>query len=782
MANYSKTISIMKKKQILSVMAAALMLIPASAGVKAKKKKAEKQLSTIEIIDKVNTHWQTANKPEVNAFWDNAAYFTGNMEAYKLTGNAKYLEYSDKWARHNKWSGATEQDPSKWQYKTYGEDQQHVLFGDWQICFQTYLDMYAMNPDPYKIARAKEVMGREAAMSQNDFWWWIDALYMVMPVMTKMYNATGDVMYLDKLYANFKYADDLMFDKDEHLYFRDAKYIYPAHKTDEGKKDFWARGNGWALAGLAKVIADMPESYRHRAFFVERFRQLADAVSKCQQEDGYWTRSMLDAKQAEGPETSGTAFFAYGLLWGMNHGLLDRAVYGPVADKAWTYLSTVALQDDGSVGYVQPIGEKAVKGQKLTAANVTNFGTGAFLLAACEKVRYDDGSVMPAPPVQFTVNVTNTLGSFRQEVVELDAKTVFAKLGISGGRQFQVYNAVGQQVPYQITYDGKVLIDAAVRPNGTAVFTFKKGTPKTFVNTCYGRMYPERVDDIAWENDRAAYRCYGPALQRTGEKSFGNDVWVKNTPELVVEQRYYIEDTSKAKIAQLKKTDPDAAKALEMATTYHYDQGNGLDCYKVGPTLGCGTPALIDGDNIVFPYCYKDYEILDNGPLRFTVKLVYNPSKYKTDANVVENRILSLDKNSNFNKMTVWYDGLTVPADLATGVVLHSEDVDNVVMGADYIQYADPTDNPAGQNFQIYVATLFPNGVSHTKKVMNATPVNGNAGHALGVVGNYKSGQKYTYYFGSAWSKYDCRSQAEWQERVNSALAGIKTPLTVEIK
>ena len=85
----------MGKKQILSVMAAALMLIPASAGAKAKKKKAEKQLSTIEIIDKVNTHWQAANKPEVNAFWDNAAYFTGNMEAYKLTGNAKYLEYSD---------------------------------------------------------------------------------------------------------------------------------------------------------------------------------------------------------------------------------------------------------------------------------------------------------------------------------------------------------------------------------------------------------------------------------------------------------------------------------------------------------------------------------------------------------------------------------------------------------------------------------------------------------------------------------------------------------------
>ena len=772
----------MGKKQILSLTAAALMLVPAPAGAKAKKKEAAKQLSAIEIVDKVNSHWQANNKPEVNAFWDNAVYFTGNMEAYRLTGNAKYLEYSDKWARHNKWSGATGQDPQKWQYKTYGEGQEHVLFADWQVCFQTYADMYAMNPDAYKVARAKEVLGREALMPQNDFWWWVDALYMGMPAFSKMYKMTGDEAYLDKLYANFKYADDLMFDKDDHLYYRDAKYIYPAHKTEAGKKDFWARGNGWALAGLAKVLADVPETWQHRAALVERFRQLAEAVSKCQQEGGYWTRSMLDPKQAEGEETSGTALFAYGLLWGMNNGLLDRTVYGAVADNAWKYLSTVALQADGSVGYVQPIGEKAVKGQKLTAANANNFGTGAFLLAACEKVRYDDGSVMPSDARQFTVNVTNTLGTFRQEVVEIDAKTVFEKLAISGGRQFQVYNAVGQQVPYQITHDGKVLIDAAVRPNGTATFTIKKGTPNTFVNTCYGRMYPERVDDIAWENDRAAYRCYGPALQRTGERSFGNDVWVKNTPSLVVEQRYFIEDGSKAKIAALKQTDPAAAKALEMATTYHYDQGNGLDCYKVGPTLGCGTPALMIGDSIVMPYCYKEYEILDNGPLRFSVRLVYNTTSYKTDNNVVENRILTLDKNSNFNKMTVWYDGLTVPADIASGISLHSEDVDNVVLGKDYIQYADPTDNPKGQNFQIFVGTLFPNGVAETKKVMYANPVNGNAGHALGIVKDYKGGQKYTYYFGSAWSKYDCRTQAEWQERVNSALANIKTPLTVEVK
>ena len=268
-------------------------------------------------------------------------------------------------------------------------------------------------------------MGYECATKETDYWWWADALYMAMPVMSKMYVATGDVKYLDKMYDNFTYADNLMYDKEDNLYYRDGKYLYPAHKTEAGKKDFWARGNGWVLAGLAKVITDMPASYVNRGVFVERFKSLAAGAVKCQQPDGYWTRSMLDPKQAEGRETSGTALLAYGLMWGVNNGLLDRAVYGPAADRAWQYLSTVALQSDGSVGYVQPIGEKAIKGQLLSAQNVTNFGTGAFLLAACEKVRYDDGSVRPTDARTFTVGVTNSTDRFRQEVVELDAKEVF---------------------------------------------------------------------------------------------------------------------------------------------------------------------------------------------------------------------------------------------------------------------------------------------------------------------------------------------------------------------
>lgn len=339
------------------------------------------------IIDKVNQHWQTENKPEVRSFWDNAAYHTGNMEAYFLTGNEDYRKYSEAWAKHNEWKGAKNDDRSKWKY-SYGESDEYVLFGDYQICFQTYADLYNIAPEEYKIKRAREVMEYQMSTPQIDYWWWSDGLYMVMPVMTKMYKITHNHLYLDKLYEYITYSDKIMFDKDENLYYRDAKYVYPKHKSVNGKKDFWARGDGWVLAGLAKVLKDLPKDYKHYEFFAQKFQNMAKAVAAIQQPEGYWTRSMMDPEHAPGPETSGTAFFTYGFLWGINNGLLDEATYMPVVNKAWKYLSKTALQKNGAVGYVQPIGEKAIPGQIVDAKSTANFGVGAFLLAACEYVRY----------------------------------------------------------------------------------------------------------------------------------------------------------------------------------------------------------------------------------------------------------------------------------------------------------------------------------------------------------------------------------------------------------
>ncbi|WP_289713364.1 DUF2264 domain-containing protein [uncultured Muribaculum sp.] len=339
-------------------------------------------------IDKVNHQWQQTNLAECRSFWDNAAYHTANMEVYKLTGNQDYLDYSLRWAEHNQWKGAKGNDRSKWKYSSYGESDNHVLFGDWQICFQTYADLYNILPDERRIRRAREVMEYQMSTPQNDYWWWADGLYMVMPVMTKLYKITGNNKYLDKLYQYIVVSDSIMLDTETGLYFRDGKYVYPNHKSTNGKKDFWARGDGWVLAGLAKVLADVPKNWEHRKFFEDKYIKLSDAVVALQQPEGYWTRSMADPGHAPGYETSGTAFFTYGLLWGINNGYLQSSKYLDAAEKAWGYLYKTALQKDGTIGNVQPIGEKAIPGQVVNRKSTSNFGTGAWLLAACEYVRY----------------------------------------------------------------------------------------------------------------------------------------------------------------------------------------------------------------------------------------------------------------------------------------------------------------------------------------------------------------------------------------------------------
>ena len=348
---------------------------------------ASETATVLDIIHRVNGYWQANNPKHGRAFWDNAAYHTGNMEAYLLTKKPEYLRYSEAWASHNEWKGAKSDQKENWKY-SYGESDEYVLFGDYQICFQTYADLYNLNPDPKKIARAREVMEYQMSTPNNDYWWWADGLYMVMPVMTKLHKITGNPLYLEKLHTYLAFADSIMYDAEAGLYYRDGKYVYPKHKSVNGKKDFWARGDGWVLAGLAKVLQDLPKNDRYRNEYVDRFQTLAKAVAACQQPEGYWTRSMLDPHHAPGPETSGTAFFTYGLLWGMNNGLLDRATYQPVVDRAWKYLTTVALQADGKIGYVQPIGEKAIPGQVVDANSTSNFGVGAFLLASCEMVRF----------------------------------------------------------------------------------------------------------------------------------------------------------------------------------------------------------------------------------------------------------------------------------------------------------------------------------------------------------------------------------------------------------
>jgi len=343
----------------------------------------------LDVLRKVNDSWQSAHAGHGDAFWHRAAYHTGNMAAYEVTGDKRYLDFSDAWARHNEWKGAKSNDRSLWKY-SYGETDDYVLFGDWQTCFQVYADLYNLSPADHKIARAREVMEYQMNTSRNDYWWWADGLYMVMPVMTKLYKITKNKLYLSKLYDYFRYAKELMYDEEAGLFYRDAKYIYPKHQTANGMRDFWARGNGWVFAGLARVLEELPESDPHRDEYIRIFRAMAASLKEAQQAEGYWSRSLLDLSQAPGYETSGTAFFVYGYLWGINNGLLSEKEYLPVVNSGWSYLTNIALQDDGKVGYVQPIGERASQHKNVGPQTTAEFGVGAFLLAAAEMVKFKE--------------------------------------------------------------------------------------------------------------------------------------------------------------------------------------------------------------------------------------------------------------------------------------------------------------------------------------------------------------------------------------------------------
>ncbi|MDT8715663.1 glycoside hydrolase family 88 protein [Clostridium sp. 19966] len=339
----------------------------------------------LEIMKKANDYWIANNPKPGRAFWDEAVYFTGNMEAYYVTEDKRYLDYVNKWAELNQWKGAKSGDKYNWKY-TYGETDEFVLFGDWQVCFQTYIDLYNLDEkkDEKKIARALEVMDYETSTEREDYLWWIDGLYMVMPVLIKVYNITGEEKYIDKLYSYYKYAKDGFFDEEDGFWYRDIKYIYPKHKSPNGKKEFWSRGSGWVFAALAKVLKDIKIDNPYRNEFIEVFKKMAKSIKRAQQAEGYWTRSIMDPEQGPGPETSGTALFTYGLAWGINNHIIGVEEYKDTLLKAWSYLSGKALQEDGKVGYVQPIGENPSPDIIVDKTSTSNFGVGVFLLACSE--------------------------------------------------------------------------------------------------------------------------------------------------------------------------------------------------------------------------------------------------------------------------------------------------------------------------------------------------------------------------------------------------------------
>jgi rhamnogalacturonyl hydrolase YesR len=310
--------------------------------------------------------WQLQHaEGRYNIQWTYAALYDGLLAASKATGDNRYHDRVLEVARENQWK--------------LGPRSAHA---DDEAIGLTYLTLYAEDQSSKeRLAPAQEGMDKLLARlddPKQNLWWWCDALYMAPPVLAQLAIATGDQKYLDFMDHEWWLTSAALYDPNEHLYFRDARFL-TMHEAN-GQKVFWSRGNGWVLAGLALVLQRMPESSPNRAKYATQYREMAERIAGLQQSDGLWRASLLDPASYPNPEISGSAFFTYAFAWGINHGMLDRKKYLPVVTKAWRGMLT-HVYESGRLGSIQPIGGEPGR-YKPSSSWV--YGVGAFLLAGSE--------------------------------------------------------------------------------------------------------------------------------------------------------------------------------------------------------------------------------------------------------------------------------------------------------------------------------------------------------------------------------------------------------------
>jgi rhamnogalacturonyl hydrolase YesR len=283
------------------------------------------------------------------------------------------------------------------------------------IC-QTFLDAYASMNDQSRLAPSQSRIGATSArieLKESPYipgakdnhltWWWCDALFMGPPALARLSAITGNRQYLDAMDKEWWKVADLLYDTNQHLFYRDE--IFLNKRTKNGKKIFWSRGNGWAFAGLARTLDYIPPDYPSRLRYISVFKDIAAKLASLQQPDGTWRPSLLDPDEFPDSETSGTALDCFAFAWGIDTGLLDRATYLPVAARAWAALMA-ARRQDGLLGYVQGIG----KAPGPVAANGTQlYATGAFLMDACELSKLAPITVPPPPELTAAPSSTGKL-------------------------------------------------------------------------------------------------------------------------------------------------------------------------------------------------------------------------------------------------------------------------------------------------------------------------------------------------------------------------------------
>ncbi|WP_298063957.1 DUF4861 family protein [uncultured Rikenella sp.] len=354
------------------------------------------------------------------------------------------------------------------------------------------------------------------------------------------------------------------------------------------------------------------------------------------------------------------------------------------------------------------------------------------------------------------VKVANPLQIARtDETVEISWQDVLARMPKATPEDMIVIAPDGRQQPSQVLYNGgtepqALIFQATVPAGGSATYRLKIGERDSYPVQAYGRFVPERMDDFAWENNRIAHRMYGPALEATGEISNGIDVWLKRTDSLVIDRWY------------------------APGFNYHADHGEGLDCYKVGRTLGAGAMAPYTKDSLWLGNNYVKYKVLDNGPIRIAFQLDYAPFRADT-VMITERRTISLDANTHFNRITEEYTGDFDRLKVAAGIVTRGAGgkvLDILNKPIKVVGYWEPlnTDNEP-DNGHTTIGLVFPCEIKVETRL----------GHLLAST-EIPAGRPFTYQMGAGWSKSDVPTPQAMTQLIFDQKLKSENPLVVTIK
>jgi hypothetical protein len=362
---------------------------------------------------------------------------------------------------------------------------------------------------------------------------------------------------------------------------------------------------------------------------------------------------------------------------------------------------------------------------------------------------------------KLVVTATNSLKLYRQSETIAITWTEIKQLAlIVEPGKIQVYDAKHDKklVTQFIDIDqngtaDEMIFQSDFQPEETKTFiveTVKEN--QTAVQTLTDARFMVPREDVAWENDRIAFRMYGPALAK--EVNNGFDVWVKRVRYPIIEKWY--------------KGD-EAAGAAKIS--YHVDHGEGADFFDVGRTLGDGSCALYKNDSLYQPGVFTKYKIISTGPIRAMFEVAYNSINY--DGKMIsEIKRISLDAGSNLNKIEVTYQ-----CDSASGMIPFAA---GIVKRKGVTTYSDAENRWVslwGQTNKAEENGFLGTGIVMTKEAFKE--IKENNVHVM-TIGVTAIGKTVVYYAGAGWTRSgDLKTVEEWNNYLKEFSQRINTPLIV---